>query len=238
MNYLLLTKEVIMKRFVPVLVIAFSLIFTALGVQPALADHARALSIVSASCDAGSQTLSVVVTHIGGPYHSAHTSAMEWETATDDGDFDQSFELGVGETTTLTASDDSFVAGAVVFIENESDELITGVVDEITVTCTSGGPTVFNDGRLNNRDYWESAAVYCEDGGITVYGYHHEWGSFLAFKISKAQLAKYPAKPASNILIIEKYGIRLYKLSSGEYQINAATNDPGKQYVYRWGQGC
>jgi hypothetical protein len=83
-------------------------------------------------------------------------------------------------------------------------------------------------------DYWQSAAVYCEAGGITVYGYNAQWGSFLAFKVSKAQLAKYPANPSSNTLIVEKYGISLYKLTSGEYQINAPTKETNKPYVFRW----
>jgi hypothetical protein len=110
-----------------------------------------------------------------------------------------------------------------------------------TVTIGGGGgdagPARFTDGRLNDQDYGQSAAVYCENGGITVYGFSGKWGSYLAFKVSKAQLAKYPEKPAQNTLIKKKFGIRLYKLTSGEYQVNAVTDEPGKEYSFRWA-GC
>jgi hypothetical protein len=106
--------------------------------------------------------------------------------------------------------------------------------DSATDSALGSSDIIFTDGRLNDRvaDSYQSVAVYCENGGITAYALYQSKG-YLAFKISKEALAKYPAQPARNTLIIQKLGVQLYKLTSGEYQINRTTTD-GKLYSFRW----
>jgi hypothetical protein len=100
----------------------------------------------------------------------------------------------------------------------------------------TGGNSVtflnFTDGRMNSHDGAETAAVYCEsDGGVTVYAVVKSVGT-LAFKVTKAELDAVPAKPEHNTLIKAGLGMSLYRLTTGELQINAPDN-----YVFTW-DGC
>jgi hypothetical protein len=102
---------------------------------------------------------------------------------------------------------------------------------EATVTK----PICFTDARLNKCDAGQTAAVYCEKGTLIVYAIYNGKG-YLAFKMTKEELDRFPANPERNILIKQIMGVRLYRLSSGELQINRAQNE-GQDYVFRW-QGC
>ena len=99
------------------------------------------------------------------------------------------------------------------------------------VSSKSGEVTWWNftDGRLNSHDGAETAAVYCENGGVTVYAVVDSEGH-LAFKVTKAELAALPAKPAHNTLIKSGLGVSLYRLTTGELQINSPDN-----YLFIWG---
>jgi hypothetical protein len=89
----------------------------------------------------------------------------------------------------------------------------------------------FHDGRENCNDAGQTDAVYCKDGGVTVYALYKEVG-YLAFTVTKAELASFPEKPARNTLIKQGKGAELYRLTSGELQLNGPNG-----YTYRW-PGC
>jgi hypothetical protein len=210
-----------------VVVVVFAIALLAIA-KPALANHATGLSITNVSCNL--HTVTITITNIGG---TGDLSAIAASTNGQLVGF-LSGNLASGATQTFTLTNANIQPHAYVVISNGSSGQLPGVIGRVTVVC---GPDGFGDGRLNNFDYWETAAVYCEDGGITVYGIDANSKGYVAFKVTKAELAKYPAKPATNILVKQAHGIQFYILSSGEYQINAATKEPGKDYVFRW-TGC
>lgn len=98
-----------------------------------------------------------------------------------------------------------------------------------------------DDGRLNRADAAAGAIVYClPDAGIAVYDVDTLSRGDLALSISAAELAQTDALPAENTLIDASASgaIRLYRLTSGELQINSPgiyTSDP--EYVFIW-DGC
>lgn len=58
-----------------------------------------------------------------------------------------------------------------------------------------------------------------------------------AFRITAAERAGLPEKPEENLLVDEYYEVALYKLTTGEYQVNAGPDQNGKVYVVRF-TGC
>lgn len=58
-----------------------------------------------------------------------------------------------------------------------------------------------------------------------------------AFRLTAAEQAKLPARPAENMLVKSHYEVALYKLTTGEYQVNAGPDENGKVYVVRF-VGC
>ncbi len=123
--------------------------------------------------------------------------------------------------------------------------------DYETESCTNPAPVVSSDGtplfvcpnpdnRMNPacRTPWETAAVYCRaDGTIQIYKVDANSKGSLVLNVTPAQLAKFPLHPDQNMLIAEAGGVRLYRLTTGEMQINASTATPGVDYVFTW-NGC
>src|SRR5262249_23501471 len=105
------------------------------------------------------------------------------------------------------------------------------------VTASTGGsanPVIFTDGRINSHasDAAQTAAIYCEsDGGVTIWAVKNSVGTF-AYTVTGAQIKVVPAKPAKNTLIKKAFDIALYRLTSGELQVNAPNG-----YLFRWA-GC
>jgi hypothetical protein len=88
----------------------------------------------------------------------------------------------------------------------------------------SGAPAVFKDGRLNSMDAGQSAAIYCTDKGLVVYTFTMTvHGNFWkpTFTASFAEIARVKTNPEKNLLIKQAGSVRLYRLASGELQINA-----------------
>jgi hypothetical protein len=114
--------------------------------------------------------------------------------------------------------------------------LIHGGHTTVTATTSCSGPgqagevPLFTDGRINT-DAAQTASIYCANGGITVYAVVDSVGH-LAFKATKAELAAVPAKPAKNTLITSGLNVSLYRLTTGQFQINAPDD-----YVFTW-NGC
>jgi hypothetical protein len=142
---------------------------------------------------------------------------------------------GVGATTqsfAFTPYPYTFVATITIVFSGGSEYR-----DIVTATCNNGVLSVtiangvasasgvvvhlFNDGRLNNSDPAETSAIYClADGSLAIYSPAHPLWK-LAFVISPTEIAKVPAKPAINMLIKDSPEARLYRLSSGDLQVNS-----------------
>lgn len=107
----------------------------------------------------------------------------------------------------------------------------------LLATRTDDTVCVNLDNRVNSicGDAAQTAAIYCnKDGGLTIYGIWIDGSSFIAYTLTKAELDVVPADPAPkvNTLIKQGKGVRLYRLTNGKLQVNAATKDPGKEYVF------
>ena len=85
---------------------------------------------------------------------------------------------------------------------------------------SSSGP-LFSDGRMNDSDAVETAAVYCQDdGSVRVYVPNVPTWT-IGFTASLAEIASVPKKPATHTLIKQGGGARLYRLTTGELQVNS-----------------
>jgi hypothetical protein len=136
---------------------------------------------------------------------------------------------GSAASGTVTASANG--TGFVQFVNNSHPGETLNWSVSYGATCGQGILT-FTDGRANSHDATESAAIYCEaDGGVTVWAVINSVG-YPDFTVTKAQLDKVPAKPLKNTLIKSRMDIALYRLTTGELQVNAPGN-----YVFIW-KGC
>ena len=100
------------------------------------------------------------------------------------------------------------------------------------VTIVTSCP--FSDGRLNACDAAENTAVYClSDGSVAIWAIDNSKG-LLAFTVSPEEIARAPKLPPTNTLIKEGLGARLYRLSSGELQVNRTYPSRDKDYVFRF----
>lgn len=94
----------------------------------------------------------------------------------------------------------------------------------------SGPAPAFVDGRINNFDVANPVVVYpirTEAGtGLHIYS---DAGVLLLI-VTPEMIAAVPAQPEANTLIAEANGVALYRLSSGEFQVNAPMYN-GKTYV-------
>lgn len=121
-------------------------------------------------------------------------------------------------------------SGHVLFLNNAGSGRLNWT---ISYGPTCGQTSVnFTDGRVNSHDAAESASIYCEgDNSVTVWAVINSQGYF-AFNASVKEIAKVPVKPEKNTLIKQAMNIALYRLTTGELQVNAPGN-----YVFIW-SGC
>ncbi|MBN8592397.1 MAG: hypothetical protein J0M33_11580 [Anaerolineae bacterium] len=110
--------------------------------------------------------------------------------------------------------------------------------DSVTILNPS-----FPDGRSNDFDYGATAAIFCEDNSVKVYGINAESQGFFAFSVTQDEIDAL-GQPATNTLLDSfpsPFGgdIRLYLLTTGELQLNAPGLPPEswKEYVFTWA-GC
>jgi hypothetical protein len=108
----------------------------------------------------------------------------------------------------------------------------------VSVSCVDSsaaglGPCpIFLDGRLNDCDADETAAIYCEaDGSVMVMAIWQGKG-YDAFSASPDEIALVPKKPTANTAIKSGNGATLYRLMSGQLQVNRAADDTGKLYRF------
>jgi len=94
------------------------------------------------------------------------------------------------------------------------------------------------DGRENINDQAAGAAIYCNDYGIDVYDLDISGNGTLSFTADWAEVLSVPRIPAENTLIDGAPGFALYRLTTGEMQLNGVMEFPvGAPYIYIWG-GC
>ena len=139
--------------------------------------------------------------------------------------------FGGESTASILGSFDACLSGDYVAVFGNTRT--PGITRNFTVTVRDFGDgvkqLVFNDGPLHHYDGQEVAAVYCDsDGGLSVWTAAKSVGHF-AFNATKSELMQGPDKPARDMLVKADLGVNLYRLTSGELQINSA-ND----YVFTW----
>ena len=89
--------------------------------------------------------------------------------------------------------------------------------------------------ELNSRasDAGETFAVYCQsDGSVKVITIHQDSKGYPAFTASPKEIAAVPNKPAANTAIKSGDGATLYRLTSGQLQLNRAEFGTGKRYSF------
>jgi hypothetical protein len=105
------------------------------------------------------------------------------------------------------------------------------------VEVGTGACEGINDGRVNDTDANAEAAIWCRSYGIDTYDIDFSGDGELAMRTTWAEIDAVPAKPEVNTLIEGVPGFALYRLTSGELQLNGPANWEGKPYVFIW-DGC
>lgn len=119
------------------------------------------------------------------------------------------------------------------------------VVNDTTATCggtyqpptgvsdaTNPGIAKIYDGRANSYELAAPLAVYCENDGIAVYAIGPESKGEWAFFSSAEEIAAVPQNPEVNTVIEQGLGIRLFRLTSGEFQIVSPLLQDGTTYNF------
>jgi hypothetical protein len=105
----------------------------------------------------------------------------------------------------------------------------------------SSSPTTFTDGRINSSVILDGGApvvLYCrEDGGVDVWfvSISSERGVFL-FRVTAQRIEDIGVPTEENTLLRFVGSVAVYRLTTGEFQVNAPNFD-GTPYVMIW-NGC
>jgi hypothetical protein len=120
------------------------------------------------------------------------------------------------------------------------EESFDGFVRRIAPMIQSVPDCAISDGRLNTYDGASSAVIYCINDDIHVYGVAKDSKGFLSFIVTQDEIETLGV-PTENTLIASGPSgydplIRLYRLSSGEFQINAPdlSGEADKEYTFIW----
>jgi hypothetical protein len=77
--------------------------------------------------------------------------------------------------------------------------------------------------------------VYCKDDGSVEVKAIFDGKGYPAFIATREEIAKVPTHPAKNTLIKQGNGAFLYRLTSGELQVNRRQDGiPAKEYSFRF----
>ena len=108
---------------------------------------------------------------------------------------------------------------------------------------TAGPPFVPGDDRVNQRDAWASYAVYCRDGGISVWAIVKDGLAFESFVATAEEIEAVGENPDPAAIIDSGPGgdggeIVLYRRPDGLFQINGPAQPPDmfKGYVVEFGE--
>ena len=111
----------------------------------------------------------------------------------------------------------------------------TGKLPSTSGTGNGKAPCpIFFDGRLNSCDSGQTAAIYClSNGSVQILAINSATSQgYLAVVASAAEIRAVPKNPPKNTLIKQGNGARLYRLTSGELQVNRIEDRTGKDYHF------
>ncbi len=97
------------------------------------------------------------------------------------------------------------------------------------------------DERINHAA-WDRAApvaIYCKAHGIQVWKISRESGrgwSAPSINLSFAAIDEQGIPGERNMLLAEQDGVQLYRLTTGEFQVNVLYEDEYKWYIFVWDQ--
>jgi hypothetical protein len=107
--------------------------------------------------------------------------------------------------------------------------------EDAQILCTSICREGQNDGRINPGAV--EASIYCKVDGVVILDIDIRGKAVNEFKVSYDQINEIGI-PLENTLIAEQKGFRLYRLTTGELQLNAPGNWTNSgEYVFIW-PGC
>jgi hypothetical protein len=92
------------------------------------------------------------------------------------------------------------------------------------------------DNRINSSDAYAAAAIYCTDAGVTVWDID-DLGRGTFTLLVPQETIDASAGAAAPVLLGESGGFQVYRLESGELQLNSPPDWEGKSYVFDW-PGC
>lgn len=101
----------------------------------------------------------------------------------------------------------------------------------------AGPECPINDGRVNHdvsKDCAPPVAIYCEAGGIHVYGVNQETGQgYFLLDVTEDMIAEAGVPEAANITLAQAGNVTVSRLVGGYFQVNAYYAD-GKPYTIAW----
>jgi LysM repeat protein len=234
------------KRHILIFTLIFAVVIVGLGPNATPSQPAEALTLGSIElydfdCSVPSLTLFVSGTFVGdgGPGTPDY-----FRVVMTDGGGDGTILLdGV-----LSAPDGATTyQSSFTLLAQPRANLIIVDIYEATSAVDTAGPLIdsakksspclpFGDGRLNNNDFHQTAAVYCQSKpvpGIEIFRIIDGMKGESAIFVSAQQIAN-AGVSASNQLLGSAFGISLYRLSDGTYQVNAPGLEAGHIYTFMW----
>ncbi len=125
-------------------------------------------------------------------------------------------------------------AGSYVLVITSFNNGATGAFSGYMAGPGLGIGTSFTDGRINRFEAYAQAAIYTTDyadgTGLHIYGIDDANGmGTLALEVTPAMIAAVPEQPAANTLIAASPDgrVALYRLTTGEFQVNTGPNVEG-----------
>jgi hypothetical protein len=89
------------------------------------------------------------------------------------------------------------------------------------------------DGRIN-PDPAAPVAIYCYEYGIDIYRINVDSAGLLIIAATNAEIDAVGETPVVNTVIEGYDNVRLYRLATGQFQVNAGPDAEGKEYVFIW----
>lgn len=98
-----------------------------------------------------------------------------------------------------------------------------------------------NDNRENCQGI-EFYALYARESGsqctMELYRFNGQGVGYRVMRVRERDVASLPEFPTTNTLVRQNEGVALYKLTSGEFQINAGPDENSKVYVIVFNWTC
>jgi hypothetical protein len=169
-----------------------------------------------------------------GPFYAGETLVITITTMT-------TASLMVGGVTVIPMTPTPATLTYTLAVNAADFQINAGAVFAGSIRCipvpgvkVSNGITHALDDRLDRR-WGVPLASYCRNDGFHFYLIDENSKGSLKLVITPEQLKALPEKPDQNTLIAEsEEHIRVYKLTTGEYQVNYGPNANGDEYAWAW----